>query len=395
MKFIAPTAAALALAVTAQAQQPTSVAPQAMQEITPALADFTDKVLFGDLWKRPGLPPRDRSLVTVAVLIATGKTAQLEGHLGRALDNGVQPSEIAGLITHLAFYSGWPNAVSSLDVAERVFAKRNIDPAVLRVATAPLPVPTIDAARARLVEEQIAPVAPKLAQLTNGVLFGDLWRRPDLSPRDRSLVTIAVLAANGDEDQLAFHIQRGLDNGLTREMIAEALTHLAFYAGWPKATAAVAVAGKVFTDGDAHAGAAGDGVGERLRVVRPGTQPTLGPADHFTGTVTVTSPFQGTGGVRLGGATVTFQPGARTNWHSHPLGQFLIITAGHGWVQAEGEPVRAVEPGDVVWIPPGVKHWHGATRTSAMTHVAVTEAQSGNTAVWLEPVSDTHYRGPE
>jgi 4-carboxymuconolactone decarboxylase len=392
VKLIIPVAAALVLVGPAQAQEPTSVAPRAMQAITPALADYTDEVLYGDVWRRPGLQQRDRSLVTVAILVATGKTAQLEGHLGRALDNGVRPSEIAGLITHMAFYSGWPNAVSSLEVVERVFTKRGVDPAAMRTTAPPLPVPTSDAALAHQVEEQTASLAPKLAQLTNGVLLDDIWRHTDLSPRDRSLVTIAALAANGDNGQLAFYVQRGLENGLTRGEIGEALTHLAFYAGWPKATAAVALAAKAF---GRIAEAMPEADGGSLRVVHPDTAPVPGSAEHFTGVVTVTSDFQGTGGARIGGATVTFQPGARTNWHIHPRGQFLIITAGRGWVQVEGEPVRTIGPGDVVWTPPGVKHWHGATRTSAMKHVAVAEAQDGSTVEWLGPVSDAQYRSPE
>ena len=399
VKVMACIAALLGLAHSAQAQERASVAPKNMQTIAPALADYTDDVLFGDVWRRPGLAPRDRSLVTVAVLFSTGKAPQLQSHLGRALTNGVRPAEIAGLVTHLAFYSGWPNAVSSLNMVEQVFAERKIDPAALQGATATLlPIPASDKARALTVEQQVAPVAPKLAELTNGVLFGDLWRRQDLRPRDRSLVTIAALAANGDEDQLVFHIQRGMENGLARDEIAEALTHLAFYAGWPKAMAAVAVAAKALaaaTPATPAAAAADAGASPRLQVVGRGTQPATGPATNFSGSVTVTSPFKATGDARLGGATVTFQPGAHSNWHTHPLGQLLVISAGRGWVQAEGEPVRAVGPGDVVWTAPGMKHWHGATRSSALTHVAIVEAQDGIVVRWLEPVTDAQYQGPE
>jgi 4-carboxymuconolactone decarboxylase len=390
MKPIVATTAALLLAGPAEAQRPASVAPRAMQVIAPALADYTDAILFGDVWKRPGLAARDRSLVTLSVLVATGKTAQMPVHLNRGLDNGVRPTEIAGLITHLAFYTGWPNAVSSLEVVEKAFAAREIDPATLRAAAAPLPVPASDAARARSVQENVGPVAPKLAELTNGVLFGDLWRRTDLSPRDRSLVTIAALAAIGADDQLAFHLRRGVENGLTRDQIGEALTHLAFYAGWPRAMAAVAVAGKVLA-----VGAPATDRADALSVVRPGGQPVPGSAANFTGSALVTSPFKGSGDARVGGATVTFQPGARTHWHRHPLGQLLIVTAGRGWVQAEGEPVRAVGPGDVVWTGPGVAHWHGATPASAMTHVAVAETLEGKATEWLQPVGDAQYRGPD
>jgi 4-carboxymuconolactone decarboxylase len=391
MKPVVAAMAALTLATPVEAQERKSVAPKAMQAVTPGLAGYTDEVLFGDVWVDPALSPRDRSLVTVSVLIATGKTAQLTGHLGRALDNGVTPAEIAGAVTHLAFYTGWPNAVSSLEIVEKVFTVRGVDVAALRAPIdARLPLPASDAVRAQGVATTIGPVAPKLAALTNDVLFGDLWRRPDLSPRDRGLVTIAALAANGDETGLAFHIDLGLQNGLARAQIGEALTHLAFYAGWPKAMSAVAVADKVFKGLDAQASAAAD----TFKVTPPGARPVRGPAANFTGTVTVTSPFKGSGKARLGGATVTFQPGARSNWHSHPLGQLLIVTDGEGLAQAHGEPVRRIKSGDVVWTAPGVKHWHGATPTRAMSHVAVAQAQDGLSVTWLAPVTEAEYRAP-
>jgi 4-carboxymuconolactone decarboxylase len=209
------------------------------QKLAPGLAALTDDVLYGDVWRRPDLSPRDRSLVTVSVLIATGTVAQLAGHLGRALDNGVQPIEASGLLAHLAIYSGWPNIVSALEVYDQVYTARKIDTAVLRVVGPRLPSPSSDAARARAVNDALAAVAPKFVQLTNDVVFDDLWRRSDLTPRDRSLVTIVALAAMGDDDQLGFYLRRGTESGLTRAQITEALTHLGFYAGWGKATRAM------------------------------------------------------------------------------------------------------------------------------------------------------------
>ncbi len=209
------------------------------QKIAPGLATLTDEVLFGDVWRRPELSPRDRSLVTISVLIATGKPAQLAGHLGRALDNGVQPSEASGLLAHLAIYCGWPSAVSALDVYEQVYTARKVDTATLRVMSPRLPSAASDAARARALADELGPVAPKFVQLTNEVVFDNLWRRPELTPRDRSLVTIAALAAMSDDDQLDFYLCRGLESGLTRGQITEALTHLGFYAGWTRATKAM------------------------------------------------------------------------------------------------------------------------------------------------------------
>ncbi|ASL26521.1 (R)-mandelonitrile lyase [Azotobacter chroococcum] len=129
-----------------------------------------------------------------------------------------------------------------------------------------------------------------------------------------------------------------------------------------------------------------------VKVTRVGTQPsTQGPAEYFTGAVRIDSRFQGSAPARVGGGIVTFEPGARTAWHTHPLGQTLIVTAGVGLVQQEGDSVQEIKPGDVVWIPPGVKHWHGATATTGMTHIAIAESLDGKAADWLEKVSDEQY----
>jgi quercetin dioxygenase-like cupin family protein len=132
--------------------------------------------------------------------------------------------------------------------------------------------------------------------------------------------------------------------------------------------------------------------GNNMEIKRAGSQPSnKGPADWFTGTVRIDPLFQAPAPARVAGATVTFEPGARTAWHTHPLGQTLILTAGAGLVQREGGPVEPIYPGDVVWFPPGEKHWHGATPTSAMTHIAIQEALNGKPVDWMEKVTDEQY----
>ncbi|HUD94697.1 (R)-mandelonitrile lyase [Sphingobium sp.] len=383
------TVAALAMSSSAIAEERPSVAPRNMQEMAPGLAAYTDGVLFGDIWERPELSPRDRSVVTLTTLIATGKSAQIASHLNRGLSNGVKPSEVSAIVTHLAFYTGWPNAVSAINVIAPVFAERKIDSSVLQGLKDAPSLPALDPATGA-DERRLAGVAPKFAELTDRVIFGDLWRRPDLSRRDRSLVTLIALAANGDTGQLPFHIRLGLENGLEKAQIIEAFTHLAFYAGLPKASDAIGIAERAFASGQVAA----SGETPPLTLFAPGQKPQTAPASNFTGTATLTSPFKGSGEARLGGATVTFQPGARTNWHVHPMGQLLVVTKGAGWVQAEGEPVRVIKAGYVVWTAPGVKHWHGAQPTGEMTHVAVSEVVAGRSVTWLEPVSDEQYRGP-
>jgi 4-carboxymuconolactone decarboxylase len=209
------------------------------QKIAPGLARYTDEVLFGEVWPGAGLSPRDRSLAVISALIATNKPAQLQGHLGRALTNGLTPVEASGVLTHLAFYAGWPSAVSALEVYDRVYTARDVDVATLQAALPELPPSAPEASEGRTVTSRTGAAAPKFVDLTHRVIDGDLWRRSDLNVRDRSLVTIAALTAMGDADLLEPYLRRGVEAGLTRDQIAEALTHLAFYAGWGKATKAM------------------------------------------------------------------------------------------------------------------------------------------------------------
>ena len=130
-----------------------------------------------------------------------------------------------------------------------------------------------------------------------------------------------------------------------------------------------------------------------MEIKRCGSQPSgKGPAEYFTGTVRIDAPFNGQEPARVGGATVTFEPSARTAWHTHPLGQILIVISGLGWAQREGGSIEEIRPGDIVWIAPGEKHWHGASPTTALTHIAIAEALDGKAVEWMEKVSDAQYR---
>ena len=213
---------------------------------TKAVAPVLDRYAQGpiaDLWKRPGLSSRDRSIVTVAALIARNQTGEMSRYFNVALDNGVKPRELSEIITHLAFYSGWANAMSAITLAKDVFAARHIGADQLPAAS-----PSrlaldkeAEAKRASGVEQQFGSVAPGLVHYTTDVLFRDLWLRPDLAPRDRSLVTVAALIATGQVAQITFHLNKAMDNGLTEEQAGELVTHLAFYSGWPNAFSAVSV----------------------------------------------------------------------------------------------------------------------------------------------------------
>jgi 4-carboxymuconolactone decarboxylase len=215
----------------------------AMRAVAPALEQYRQDAVFGSLWKRPDLSLRDRSMVTLSALIARDQTVELPFYLEFALDNGVKPSEISEVITHLAFYAGWANAVSAASITKEAFARRGIAAGQLPSANAaPLPLDEhAEAQRAARVEQQAGAVVPGLVQYTTDVLFRNLWLRPGLAPRDRSLVTVSALIASGQVAQVPYHLNRAMDNGLTQAQAGEVVTHLAFYAGWPNTFSAIPV----------------------------------------------------------------------------------------------------------------------------------------------------------
>ncbi len=218
-----------------------------IRTVAPALDKYA-RGPVAELWKRPGLAPRDRSIVTVSALIARNLTGEMAQQMSLALDNGVKAGELSEIITHLAFYSGWANAMSAVTAAKGVFAARKIGADQLpEVSPALLPLnKEAEETRATSVEKQFENISPGLVQYTTDVLFRDLWLRPGLAPRDRSLVTVSALIASGQAAQIPYHLNRAMDNGLTQTEAGEAIAHLAFYAGWPNAFSAVAIAKEVF-----------------------------------------------------------------------------------------------------------------------------------------------------
>ncbi|SEF45599.1 4-carboxymuconolactone decarboxylase [Bryocella elongata] len=225
-----------------------SVSDDDLRAVSPALERYTKEALLGKVWQRPELTLRDRSILTVAALIAGLQTAEMPFHFALALDHGVRPAELSEIITHLAFYAGWGNAMAAVAVAKDIFSQRRIGIDQLPPAKEPL-LPLnedAEAKRATQVGNNFGTVSPGLVQNTTDVLFRDLWLRPALAPRDRSLVTVSALIANGQTAQIPYHLNRAMDNGLTQSQASEVLTHIAFYAGWPCAFSALPVVKDVF-----------------------------------------------------------------------------------------------------------------------------------------------------
>jgi 4-carboxymuconolactone decarboxylase len=227
---------------------PSALSYDDVRAVSPALEHYTKGPLVDGLWKRPELSPRDRSVVTVAALIARIQTIEMPFHFALALDNGVKPSELSEIITHLAFYSGWANAMSAVAVAKDIFHQRGIGIDQLPPAKEKL-LPLNEEAekqRATQVSGNFGATSPGLVENTTNLLFLDLWLRPALAPRDRSLVTVSALIAAAQVAQITYHLGRAMDNGLTQVQASEVLTHIAFYAGWPNAFSALPVVEDVF-----------------------------------------------------------------------------------------------------------------------------------------------------
>lgn len=232
--------------------------------------------------------------------------------------------------------------------------------------------------------------APKFARLNDDVLFGEVWSEEDkLSLRDRSLVTVVALMAQGLVDQsFKYHLTEAKKNGISKNEIAEILTHAAFYAGWPKAWAAFRMALEVWNDEENSDDAKKN---HARSMLFPIGQPNDAFAQYFIGQ-SYLAPISNE---QVGIFNVTFEPGCRNNWHIHHAdkggGQILICINGKGYYQEWGKEAQELHPGDVVNIPVGVKHWHGAANDSWFSHLALEVPGENTSNEWLEAVDDTMY----
>lgn len=238
-------------------------------------------------------------------------------------------------------------------------------------------------------QRQLGDFAPEFAHLNDDILFGEVWSRNDLlSLRDRSLVTITSLISQGITDSsLGYHLQEAKKNGITRVEIAEIITHIAFYAGWPKAWAAFNMAKDIWADSI-------EGDDAKAEFERSMIFPIGEPnpySDYFSGK----SYLAAVSTEQIPFFNVTFEPGCRNNWHIHKAasggGQMLVGVAGRGWYQEEGKPAVEIVPGTVIHIPANVKHWHGAASDSWFAHLAFEIPGEDTSNVWLEPVADDEY----
>lgn len=245
--FVAASAFALMSSV-ATAEEVSKSLPDAVANVSPALDAYAKNGLFDGEWTSEALSARDRALVTFAAVMTRHESDNLARFATLALDVGVTPPELSETITHLAFYTGWGNATSAAEVIAPIYAERGVTIEDLPLVNPEfLPInEEAEAAREETVKGNFANVSMGVVDNTRDILFNDLWLRPDLAPRDRSMVTVAALIAAGQPEQMTFHLNRAMDNGLTQEEAGGMLSHLAFYAGWPRVFSALPVAKQVF-----------------------------------------------------------------------------------------------------------------------------------------------------
>jgi quercetin dioxygenase-like cupin family protein/alkylhydroperoxidase/carboxymuconolactone decarboxylase family protein YurZ len=360
-----------------------------------------------------GLNARQQGIVTIAAFTALGDLPKLTTALHAGLDAGLTINEIKEILVQMYAYAGFPRSLNGISTFMAVLAERERNGIRDVVGAEPSPFPanmtSIELGaeiRERLIGGPVTgryiAFAPEIDAFLKGHLFGDIFGRDNLDFQSREIATISALAALGDVNpQLQGHFNVGFNTGLTEGQMRSLVAVIAAEVGKKQADNASAVLAEVVRTrpvGGAKAVSMPPAAPRLppIRISNEGSRPPYqAPAEYFTGLAVVRPLFQASNASRVSAASVTFEPGARTGWHDHPLGQILIVSAGTGWVQQWGGPILVMREGDVVSILAGVKHWHGATATTGMSHIAIQEQHDGKSVDWMEKVSDEQYRASE
>jgi quercetin dioxygenase-like cupin family protein/alkylhydroperoxidase/carboxymuconolactone decarboxylase family protein YurZ len=362
-----------------------------------------------------GLSVKQQRLVAIAAFTANGNLPKLSTALAEGLDAGWTINEIKEVLVQLYAYAGFPRSLNGLNTFIDVLDDRQRRGITDQVGREPSAMPAHKSSIELGTEIQTKLVGgpttgryvafcPAIDAFLKGHLFGDILGRDNLDVQSREIATISALATlEGVNPQLTSHFNVGLNTSLTEPQLRGVTVAINDAVGKARGENARRVLAEVI--GKRPAGSHPDTVlstgrhssaEARISIrVRQEQLVESAPLEHFKGSARIRRLFQATDPARASGASVTFEPGARTAWHAHPLGQTLVVTAGTGWVQQWGEAAKAIREGDVVWIPPGIKHWHGATETTAMTHMAVQEQLDDKGVEWMEQVSDEQYRAAE
>lgn len=345
------------------------------------------------------LSERHRAIIPIAALTGSGMIPKLEGALAEGLEAGLSVNEITEVLVHAYAYAGFPRALNGINAFMTVLAKRKEQGMVDVMGKEATPMPTDfdrnsygHQIRNTLVGSDVSkrtsgyPIfAPVIERFLVEHLFADIFYRDLLNHQDREFVTVSILAAlSGTESQLKTHLQICMNVGVSKAVLEDFVDVLRQNVSVESAERAAAALYAL------HGSSVPLSRGQSLQVVK-NAEPTKGVPEHFTGSVTVESPFASKGSNSYRGAVVNFEAGARTAWHTHPLGQTLLVISGRGLVQSEGQDAQKIFPGDVVWIPARTRHWHGAAADSPLSHVAISTPLDDSTVEWMELVTDEQY----
>ncbi len=363
-----------------------------------------------------GLNPKQQRIVPIAAFTAKGDLPRLRKALGDGLDAGWTINEVKEVLIQMYAYAGFPRSLNGLATFSEVLEARQRSGISDELGREPSPRPanqsSVELGAEVLTKLTGAPstgrpgeFSPAIDTFLKAHLFGDILARDNLDLQSREIATISALATlEGVNPQLASHFKAGRNTGLTGAQLEHLIRIIDGEVSKERGANARAVLAEVNRNTPAEPlhpsmgarGGAGSIARATISVRRTREQPKeTAPAEHFTGTAHVQRVLQADAPARVTAGVVTFEAGARTAWHAHPLGQILVVTAGRGWVQQWGEAPQAIAEGGVVWIPPGVKHWHGAAATAAMTHLAVQEQLGAHAVHWMEQVNDEEYQAAE
>lgn len=354
----------------------------------PEMMSVLQKYIFGEVFTIGKLDNKTREMLTVTTLTAQQTLPQLKVHINALLNTGATPNEVREVIYQCAPFIGFPKTLNAISVMNEVFVERKIPLPLENASTTnennrykeglKIQKPLYGDEIKNSLEGLPNNVGDKVARLLSEVCFGDFYTRKGLDLKTRELLVLAILITDGSENTLKSHIKGNLKAGNTKEDIVSAIIQCMPYVGFSKTFKAL----YIFKDA----------TGENI-MQQPFSQGKINPySEYFTGVTHLNMLVQKDEMWNSSIGNVTFEKGARTNWHKHSGGQILLVTAGEGRYQEKGKEIQILKTGDVVKIPKDVVHWHGAAPDSEFAHISIETNIPNNQTTWLEKVSDVEYK---
>lgn len=354
----------------------------------PEMMSVLQKYIFGEVFTIGKLDNKTREMLTVTTLTAQQTLPQLKAHINALLNTGATPNEVREVIYQCAPFIGFPKTLNAISVMNEVFVERKIPLPLENASTTnennrykeglKIQKPLYGDEIKNSLEGLPNNVGDKVARLLSEVCFGDFYTRKGLDLKTRELLVLAILITDGSENTLKSHIKGNLKAGNTKEDIVSAIIQCMPYVGFSKTFKAL----YIFKDA----------IGENI-VQQPFSQGEINPySEYFTGVTHLNMLVQKDEMWNSSIGNVTFEKGARTNWHKHSGGQILLVTAGEGRYQEKGKEIQILKTGDVVKIPKDVVHWHGAAPDCEFAHISIETNIPNNQTTWLKKVSDVEYK---